>query len=101
MSMNTTVTTTAITGMTARRRRIRYANMRDGQTAWRTGGRLLGRIRSARLRLRLAKRRLFLEPHVVEADALGGLVEALHGVARRPQPEEIAVADDRDLLVEL
>src|SRR5437773_1462669 len=44
---------------------------------------------------------LLLDPHVVEADALGLLVEALRGVADGPQPEEIAVADHRHLLVEL
>src|SRR6185503_1608537 len=71
MSRNTTVTTTAITGSSASTRRTRYA-----------------------------LRRSLLEPHVVEADAVRLLVEALHGGARGAEPEEIAVADDGDLLVE-
>src|SRR5262249_39327088 len=72
MSRKTTGTTTAITGNNARTRPTREA-----------------------LSLSL------LEPHVVEADALGLLVEALHGRPRRAQAEEIAVADHRHLLVEL
>src|SRR5262245_15904284 len=43
---------------------------------------------------------LFLDPHVVEADALGLLVEALCGVADRAKPEQVAVPDHRHLLVE-
>src|SRR2546425_12615156 len=44
---------------------------------------------------------LLLDPHVVEANTLRLLVEALRGVPDCAQPEEIAVADHRDLLVEL
>src|SRR5262249_58970268 len=44
---------------------------------------------------------LLLDPHVVEADALGLLVEALCRVADRAQPEQIAVPDHRHLVVEL
>src|SRR5262249_56026947 len=44
---------------------------------------------------------LLLDPHVVEADPLGLLVEALRGVADRAKPEQVAVADHRHLLVEL
>src|SRR5262252_1155042 len=44
---------------------------------------------------------LLLDPHVVEADALGLLVEALRAVADRAKPEQIAVPDHRDLFVEL
>src|SRR5947209_19120423 len=44
---------------------------------------------------------LLLDPHVVEANTLRLLVEALRGVPDGAQPEEIAVADHRDLLVEL
>src|SRR2546427_7675533 len=72
MSRKTTVTTTAITGSSARTRRTRYA-----------------------------LRRSLLEPHVVEADALGLLVEALHARPRRAQAEEVTIADHRHLLVEL
>src|SRR5262249_47968887 len=43
---------------------------------------------------------LLLDPHVVEADALGLLVEALRGVPDRAQPEEVAVPDHRHLVVE-
>src|SRR5262252_9244196 len=44
---------------------------------------------------------LLLDPHVVEADALGLLVEALRAVADRTKPEQVAVPDHRNLLVEL
>src|SRR5690348_4231910 len=44
---------------------------------------------------------LLLDPHVVEADALGLVVEALRRVADGAQPEEVAVANHRHLLVEL
>src|SRR3990172_1286747 len=43
---------------------------------------------------------LFLEPDVVESDPLRLLVEALELLGRRPEPEEVAVADHRRLLVE-
>src|SRR5262245_22223 len=72
MMRKTTVTTTAMTGINASRRRTRYA-----------------------------LRRSLLEPHVVEPDALRLLVEPLHGGPGRAQPEEIAVTDHGDLLVEL
>src|SRR5213596_3788825 len=42
-----------------------------------------------------------VEPHVVEADALGLLVEALHRGPHRAQAEQVAVPDHGHLLVEL
>src|SRR5262249_23013077 len=44
---------------------------------------------------------LLLDPHVVEADALGLLVETLRAGANRAKPEQIAVPDHRHLFVEL
>src|SRR5207245_3753825 len=44
---------------------------------------------------------LLLDPDVGEPDAPHLLVEALGRVADRAKPGEVAVADDRDLLVDL
>src|SRR6266852_5232688 len=75
--------------------------MRAGQAAPRTGCRL--NYLSARLAFGCTSpsARLFLQPDIVEAHALDRLVEALHRVAGRAEAEEVAVADDRHLLVEL
>src|ERR1700716_4298488 len=88
MSRKTTVTTTASTGTSVRSRRIRYAVTRYGEQAspHEDGARDLT---------------LLLDPHVVEADALGLLVEALGRVADGAKPGEVAVADHRHFLVEL
>src|SRR5215510_7071466 len=88
MSRKTTVTTTASTGTSVRSRRIRYAVTcygREAPPAWTAPAALMA---------------LLLDPHVVEADALGLLVEALRGVADRAEPEQIAVPDHRYLLIE-
>src|SRR4029077_527844 len=75
--------------------------MRAGQAAPRTGCRL--NYLSARLAFGCTSpsARLFLQPDIVEAHPLRRLVDALHGVARGAEAEQIAVADDRHLLVEL
>src|ERR1700730_8637566 len=75
--------------------------MRAGQAAPRTGCRLT--YLSARLAFGCTSpsAELLLQPDVVEAHALDRLVEALHRVAGRAEAEEVAVADDRHLLVEL
>src|ERR1700720_2432840 len=75
--------------------------MRAGQAAQRTGCRL--NYLSARLAFGCTSpsARLLLQPDIVEAHPLRRLVEPLHRVARRAEAEEVAVADDRHLLVEL
>src|SRR5215472_6986451 len=89
MSRKTTVTTTASTGTSVRSRRIRYAVTRYGAEAppsWAAPAALIG---------------LLLDPHVGEPHPLRLLVEALRGVPDRAQRGEVAVADDRHLLVDL
>src|SRR5215467_4665669 len=89
MSRKTIVTTTASTGTSVRSRRIRYAVTRYGGAA--------PSVRTAPATLTA----LLLDPHVDESDALHLLVVALRRVADRAKRGEVAVADDRHLLVDL
>src|SRR5499426_2439292 len=89
MSRKTTVTTTASTGTSVRSRRIRYAVTRYGRAAppaWTAPAALMAPL---------------LDPHVGEPHPLRLLVEALGRVADRAERGEVAVADDRHLLVDL
>src|SRR5262245_8527271 len=89
MSRKTTVRTTASTGTSVSSRRIRYAVTRYGRAAppaWTAPAALMA---------------LLLDPHVGEPHPLRLLVEALGRVADRAERGEVAVADDRHLLVDL
>src|SRR5262245_31263759 len=98
---NTTVTTTAITGITARSRRARYVNSLHGGP--RTGpphppG--ARRTPGNPGRSSVSPWRLLLHPDAPEAGALRLVVESLDGFARGTEPEEIAIAGHRNLVVE-
>src|SRR5580765_1278409 len=99
MSMKTTVSTTASTGTSAIRRRRRYVVMLTvGYARRRSLAR--GRGPGSRCAARVPGATLFLQPHPPEPRALGLLVEAHHRFPRGAQAEEVAVADDRNLVVE-